>query len=603
MRKLIVIILFVLCYTPVSAILPALEREVNLSFNNESFTSALQKIQDQTGLIFSYKPSIVEGVGPLSLTLKHKTVREALSLMLPRTITYKSKNNYIILKEKPVEINSKKTEISGYVYDKDTEKKVPNVTIYDKESLKSVTTDEYGFYSISVPANNEKISVNKENYKDTAISVIGTKGSALNNITLAPVSDSLRLKDSVKWRDKLKDIGLYTGEMYKKFKGFVNTINVRDTINRTFQVSFVPFVGTNHKLSGNVTNRLSFNVLGGFAKGVHGTEIGGLFNIDREQVKGVQIAGLFNIVGDSVKGSQIAGGFNITGAAVMGFQAAGLMNINAGIQKGGQAAVMMNLNSKSSTGVSVAGLMNITGAVKGVQIATLGNINDTLRGVAISGGFNVTDYGDRSVQLAYIFNKQSAGSSLLQIAGACNSTRYLRGVQIAPFNFADSAKGVPIGLFSFVKKGLHQVELYADELIPANISLRTGVPAFYNIFSAGLEPGDSTLWQLGYGAGTSYKISKRWRGDLSFTMHHLSVGKFYFATSELYKVYIGAEYKIRRKFSVAFGPVFNLYMSDALLPDYPVYQAATPYKIFEHTSQYDFNLKGWVGVRIALRFF
>jgi len=603
MKKIIFIFLCVFCYTRYSAILPPLEREVNLSVSNEQFTAVLTKIQEQTGLIFSYKASIISSIGLVSLQLKHKTVREALALMLPRTITYKAKNNYIILKEKQEDKNPKKTEISGYVYDKETEQKVPNVTIYDKESLQSVTTDQYGFYSISVPAGNERISVNKENYQDTTLSLINVKENKINNISLAPVSESQRKQDSTHWRDKLKDLGLYTNQMYKKFKGFVNTINVRDTITRNVQVSLIPFIGTNHKLSGNVVNKLSFNVWGGFAKGVRGFEIGGLFNIDRENVAGTQIAGIFNIVGDSVKGTQLAGYFNITGNSMKGFQAAGLMNINSGSMRGVQLASLMNINGKSMSGFGAAGLMNINSSVKGAQVAGIGNISDTLKGISIAALFNVSDYGNKACQIAGLFNNQKTGASFLQVAGLFNTVGYLKGVQIAPFNFADSAKGVPIGFFSFVKKGVHQIELNADELFSANLSFRTGVPAFYNTFSIGFAPGsDKRLWQVGYGAGTSFKIKNKLRSDITASMHHVSSGGFYFATNELYRVYWGLEYKFRKKFSIAAGPTFNLLMSDALLPDYHTYRDIMPYRLFNTTDPYDFNFKGWVGGRIALRF-
>lgn len=602
MKRLRLIFLLAACYFSASAILPPLEREVNLSLNNEQFSTVLLRIQEQTGLVFSYKPSIIAGIGPVSLQLKHKTVREALALMLPKNIIYKSKNNYIILKEKPENVNAKKTEISGYVYDKETEQKLPNVTIYDKESLQSATTDEYGFYSINVPKNN-KISVNKENYQDTVLHLSDTKESKLNNIVIAPASEKQKKQDSTDWRNKLKDLDFYTNQLYKKFKGFINTINVRDTITRKVQVSVVPFIGTNHKLSGNVVNRLSFNILGGFAKGLRGFEIGGLFNIDGENASGMQMAGVFNIVGDTMRGTQIAGYFNITGNNMKGFQAAGLMNMNSGTVKGVQVASLLNINRRSLNGAGFAGVMNINGSVRGAQLAGIGNKNDTLKGVAIAGLFNVSNCGDKAAQIACLFNRQKSGSAYLQVAGLFNRAGYLKGVQIAPLNFADSAKGVPIGLLSVVKKGLHQIELNGDEMFPANLSFRTGVPAFYNVLSIGFAPGsEKHLWQFGYGAGTSFKLGKKLRSDVTVSMHHVSSGDFYFATSELYKFYWGVEYKFTKKFSIAAGPTFNILMSDALLPDYTTYQDITPHPIFNTTNSYDFNFKGWMGCRVALRF-
>ena len=145
----------------VLAIAPPLEREITLSLTNEPIKSALTKIQEQTGLIFSYRASIIDNVSRVTFQLKQKTVREALALILPKNVSYKSKNNYIILKEKPVDKNSKKTELSGYVIDANTERKLSNVTIYDKKTLQSVTTDEFGYYTIKLPNENQCLNVNK----------------------------------------------------------------------------------------------------------------------------------------------------------------------------------------------------------------------------------------------------------------------------------------------------------------------------------------------------------------------------------------------------------------------------------------------------------
>lgn len=603
MRTYLLILLFLGCSGRSLAHIPPLEREVSLSVTNETFREVLGRIQDQTGLIFSYKSTIISGIGPVSLQLGKRTVREVLARILPAHLEYKARDNYIILKEKPAEKRTGKTEISGYVIDKRTEKKVANVTIYDKESLQSVTSDEYGYYSITVPRTKDKITITKDSYKDTVIVLAEAKSQPIQNITLTPERDSLTAHDTLPAPDKLRDIGLYTGRIYERFRGFINAMNVKDTIERKFQISLLPFIGTNHKLSGNVVNRFSVNVLGGFARGVEGTELGGLFNIDREHVRGVQIAGIFNIVGDSLIGSQLASVFNITGGAVKGFQGAGLMNINEGSQSGVQLAGLMNINEKSTGGLSMAGLMNISRRVEGVQAAALGNISDTLQGTALAGLFNITTYGKNSTQVAGLFNEQNQGEARLQVAGLYNSARHLKGIQVAPFNFSDSATGVPIGLFSFVKKGLHQLELSVDELLFTHAAFRTGVSAFHNILTAGVSQKNGEFWQIGYGLGTSLRLGQRWNTDLSLTVHHVSKGGFYLSTSEWYRVCWGVEYKIRKKISLAGGPSFNLYLGDALSPEYKDYQALVPYTLIDQDTPDDFNLKAWLGVRIALRFF
>src|SRR5690606_6041715 len=98
---------------------------------------------------------------------------------------------------------------------------------------------------------------------------------------------------------------------------------VRENI---FQVSFLPPVGTNLKMSGLIKNYTSLNILGGYAYGVGGFEVAGLYNITRWDVVGAQVAGLTNIVGGNVKGAQAAGLYNRSQGILEGVQVAGLNN-------------------------------------------------------------------------------------------------------------------------------------------------------------------------------------------------------------------------------------------------------------------------------------
>lgn len=636
MKRFILLIGFMMVYRiSLFAGVPPLEMQVNLSFNNEKISVALDKIHEQTSLVFSYQPSIFNNASPITIQLKNKTVREALALILPKNIAIKPKSHYIILKEKPAEKETEKIKLSGYVYDKNTDQKIPNVTIYDKNTLQSVTTNEYGFYSITLPKNNQCLSVNKENYQDTCVSVAVAEASPINNFSINPVSDSVSVKDTANWRLRLKDFSEKTNLLFKQFKGYVNTLNVKDTFTRNFQVSLVPFVGTNGLLSANVYNKYSFNIFGGYSRGTKALELGGFFNVNREQMTGLQGAGFFNIVGDSAKGAQLGGLFNITGRQMDGFQGAGLFNFNVGKTQGLQTAGLFNLNIKEVNGVQLAGLANfnykgIKGvsaagiinltrfSVKGVQLAGFVNVcADTLAGFSAAGftnlnwyskqsveaaGFlNSARYGDNNVQIAGLVNNTAKGSTKLQVAGVLNRAHNLTGLQIAMFNYADSASGVPIGLLSFVKNGVHQIEISSDELFYANVSLRTGVNKFYNIFNAS---SNGSIWSIGYGVGTSFKLKNKWRVDVTATSNHVSSGSFYFATSQLYKFYAGVEYRLNNKISIAAGPTFNLYWSDALLPDYKTtYNNIAPYYLFNKNLPNDFNLKGWCGAKLAVRFF
>jgi hypothetical protein len=186
-----------------------------------------------------------------------------------------------------------------------------------------------------------------------------------------------------------------------------------------------------------------------------------------------------------------------------------------------------------------------------------------------------------------------------------NYAKKVKGVQVGILNIADSVDGASIGFLNLVKQGKHQLELSADEFSYLNLAFRTGTDAFYNIFSAGFQPGaKNELWHLGYGAGTTIKLKNKWSSDINATAHHVNTGSFYFGTSELFRFYCGVEYKLAPKFAIAAGPTFNVFVSDKLLEDYTtVRKDLPPYHQIDHTTRNDFNIKAWVGGKIALRFF
>jgi hypothetical protein len=617
MRASRILILLLFCFIAKSEV-PVLERQVDLSFSNEPIASALEKIKVQTGAIFGYQSYVLNGVVPVTAEFRKKSIREVLNVILPQKLFYKAKGNYIILKERPVERSSSKKELSGYVYEANSDKKLANVTIYDKNTLQSVTTDEYGFYSITLPNNYQCLTVNKLNYEDTCIALIPTNETGLANITITPARTE---RDSL-WRKKMQDFSDRTNDLFKKFKGYANTLNVKDTIDQNFQFSFIPFVGTNGRMSGSIYNKYSINLIGGYSRGNRLLELGGCFNINKENMTGAQFAGMFNIVGDSVKGLQLAGFFNVNGRSVQGVQGAGFANLNFGDLRGAQGAGFMNVNKGKVYGITGAGFMNLNRrAVRGMQVAGFMNTClDTLRGATVAGFMNLTKsskgaiegagfmnqakHGKNNIQIAGFMNQTFSGTTRLQISGYLNQAKVVTGTQIGFLNICDSIKGVPIGFISIVKSGVHQIELSGDEVFYANFAVRTGVNKFYNVLSAGIQPGSNNLWHFGYGIGTSFKISGKWRSDVVLNYQHVSSGAFYHATSELNKLYIGLEYKIAKKVSLAFGPTLNLYITDALLPEYiGTYDKIAPYSQYNHITTNDFALKGWVGGKIALRFF
>lgn len=575
---------------------PALERTVSLSAANEPLEVVLDKISQQGRFSFSYSPDVIDTKRKVSVQLKNQTVREALDKVLGPGLAYKTKGEHVILRKSPEAGTSAAPSyflITGYVSDGNNGEKIPEVSIYDKSTRASSVTNRYGFYELKVDrkVNSVQLIVNKKEFRDTLIYVKQT-GSAIINVTIfpeikeVPAADSTGILEARMKEDQMDFINFILSEEQK-----ANTVNLKDTLSKKFQLAFLPFVGSNLRLSGNTVNDYSLNVLGGYSMGTRKLELAGLFNIDRDSVRTVQLAGLINAVGGPVKGVQAAGLINANLKSTAGVQLAGLINSNADTLRGFQAAGLLNVNLKAVHGVSAAGLLNSTlGKTEGAQLAGLLNFSlKEVEGVQVAGLMNVC-------------YKNITGS---QISGLVNYAGKVSGSQLGFLNVSDSCSGVPVGFLSFVRRGYHTIEISTDEVFPVNLALRTGVRRFYNIFSAGMKTNDFDvpLWHFGYGLGTSVSLGSKWWFNFDLTTQQIVKGSTFEEMNLLSKFHVTLDKTIVKGIAVAFGPVFNFYTSNTTVPYYSsVFDKIPPYTYSDDTYSNNLNIKTWLGGKIALRF-
>ncbi|MFZ6010838.1 MAG: LA_2272 family surface repeat-containing protein, partial [Bacteroidota bacterium] len=390
----------------------------------------------------------------------------------------------------------------------------------------------------------------------------------------------------------------------------VNMANIHDTLYRTTQVSFVPFVGTNRKLSGNVINDYSFNILGGYALGTQKLEIGSIFNVDRGNVNGIQFAGLFNTVGGRVKGVQLAGLFNANGDSLDGTQLAGLINVNLKGSKKFSGAGLINFTRLDSRAVQFAGLFNATiGAQRGPQVAGLFNFSTgSVTPLQWAGLWNFSAGNMKGAQVAGLWNFAGGEVTGGQVSGLLNYATRMKGAQVGLINISDSIRGVPVGFFSFSLKGYHKLEISADEIFYTNVAFRTGVRQFYNIFTAGAKPNtfenDTTFWTFGYGIGTAPRINKWLSLNFDLTANQLVHRAEIEEINLLNKLHVGCDVRLIKRVSLTFGVTLNAYITDTTYDGYiDIFTDYRPSIIYDHTYSNNVNMKMWWGGKVGLRFF
>ncbi len=307
----------------------------------------------------------------------------------------------------------------------------------------------------------------------------------------------------------------------------------QSTDTRTFQLSLVTPVGSNGRLSSQVSNKISLNLIAGYAYGVRAVEVGGFYNIVKRDVKGVQVSGFGNNTGGEVNGLQL-GGF---------------INTNKGKVEGAQIAGFLNLVSDSVRGYQLGGFTNVSGATKGLQIAGFTNHSKGTEGAQLAGFINTSEDVDG-----------------FQLAGFINVAKQVKGVQFSLVNVADSvASGVQVGLINITKKnGFISPAIESDDVIPLRLTFRSGVDRFYSVLTAGLHEDD--YWSYGAGFGSRLFLPGRTLFiNPELTWHHINEDRVKTdQNNHQIKLGLNIGYQLLKHLYITGGPTLNLYISNRL---------------------------------------
>ncbi|MEI6945786.1 STN and carboxypeptidase regulatory-like domain-containing protein [Paraflavisolibacter sp. H34] len=544
-----------------------LNRVIPLEVKNQRLDQVLELLSNSGGFYFSYNSAILKPDSLVTLSARDKSLRQVLGTLFPQGYEFRESGNYLIIRRAPIRLtlvtNQAATEdrqyvVSGYVLDDLTGRQLPAASIYEKQQLVSALTNADGYFKLRLKSRvkTAALTFSKEFYQDTTVRIEPSFTQKLT-ITLLPesgpditiirpedyfVPDSLRVRvttpaGSADYRFVRVDTGAVEttalGNLLLSSRQKLQSLNLRKFFtDRPFQVSVVPGLSTQGKMSGQVINNVSFNVFGGYGGGVDGFELGGLFNIDKKDVQYAQIGGLLNIVGGGVNGLQV-GGLNNT--VLGGFN---------GVQIGG----ISNLAGRSLNGLQVGGVYNhVSRNVNGFQLAGVANFaRDEARGLQVAG-------------VANIANREMDG---LQMSGVFNYAKRLKGVQIGLINLSDSSDGYSIGLINVVLHGYHKLALSANEVTPFHLGFKTGNRRLYSILQGGLNRKEGEkAYTFGYGLGTELGLARWLSLNPEISGNYLYLGAWDYANI-LGKGALNLNLKFGKYVSLFGGPVFNALYSN-----------------------------------------
>ena len=424
-----------------------------------SIGKLLKKITIQSDFDFAYNNKAIPADSTVIIAGYHGTLYNFLSRLFGSDYEFKEVPGYVILRHAPnsliitAELESStpgELSVKGHVSDAIYKTNVAEVSIVEKDLLIARLTDGQGNFSFKISNPNIPLllTASKDNFRDTSIYLL----QDVSVIAIKTKNRSYRYDpDESKKRAKLEH-GFSRFFITSKQK--IQDLNLGGLFAYSpYQVSLTPGLSSHGIYNSQVINHLSLNLIGGYTAGIRGMELGGVFNIDRNNVSFLQAAGVFNIVGGNLKGIQLAGIYNQV------------------------------LNKVS--GVQIAGLYNYTNnLISGIQLSMIGNAADTSHGFQFTGLIN--------------YSKTIAGS---QFSGVINIAKKVHGFQFGLVNIADSSD-YAIGLINLIKNGQKSLSLSYDDSRFIHLDFRSGGRVLYGLLGTGFNTASSPYkyaFDLGFG--------------------------------------------------------------------------------------------------------
>lgn len=491
-----------------------LQKVVSVDVKSKKLGEVLTNIGKQGNFYFSYNSNIIRKDSLVTVTAKGKTVKQVLDMLLGEDCQYKQTDKYVIIH--PAE-KEKWYTISGFITDGQSGDALPDVSVFERQQLASAITGKDGFFKLQLKDRDKyrtaEITVSKGFYSDTSLSLI--KGYD-QELSLTIVPETYALPDVVVSGVERS----WLGKLFISSKLKTQSLNLgKFFVDKPYQFSLIPGVGTHGKMSGQVANKFSMNVFGGYTAGVDGVELAGMFNVNKKDARYVQLAGICNIVLGNTEGVQMGGISNYVERKVTGVQCAGIVN-KAGNVEGVQAGGFLNIAFDTVNGVQTGGFMNVATAAT-VQVAGFMNIAEEIDGNQTAGFINMAERID-GMQLAGFVNIAGQVDGM-QLAGFVNVAGKVKGVQLAGFiNIADSSD-YPIGLVNIISKGEAAIGVSADEYGTAILALRSGGRKLYGILGvAANQSSGNQLFGLEAGLGAHFPISRHFRVNTELAALSLS---------------------------------------------------------------------------------
>lgn len=155
----------------------------NLTCNQQPLKKVLQDLRNQCKLVFSYNPDAIPLSAKITLDIHQKSLQEVLDILGEACgIGYVIRSNRVVLYS---DLKRRQVIVSGFVHDSESGEKLIAARVVDMRSGRGILTNDYGFFSLKLPADSVSLFVNYATYKNLRIPLFLRKNIQLK-LELSP---------------------------------------------------------------------------------------------------------------------------------------------------------------------------------------------------------------------------------------------------------------------------------------------------------------------------------------------------------------------------------------------------------------------------------
>jgi len=199
--RYIKIILLLIMSIPVLGQEINLDKNISITFQNISLEDALKKLEQKFNISFAYNSNLKELNQTVNKSYNNKTINEILNDLLPAyNLGFKLIGTQITIYtlERKNRIN-----VSGYIYDAKTGEALIACTIYSKKHSIGTVSNNYGYYSLTIPSSELPLIVTFSFIGYEKKEVVINKYDNKVNVRLSP--EDVTLGEVVIHQDKIND--------------------------------------------------------------------------------------------------------------------------------------------------------------------------------------------------------------------------------------------------------------------------------------------------------------------------------------------------------------------------------------------------------------